>query len=162
MALQEQLSGTASTLPSEGFFVTKTQISADKISAYQSTHYRVVHSDGEIVLKIGNPSPRLFALLKEHRVTSGAFLTAFNPRGAQQSDAENELAHAWLTKELGDLGVKCIDGKGGEENSDWPVERSVFALGLSLANATELANRANQDAFVWVGVDGIPQLILLR
>lgn len=50
----------------------------------------------------------------------------------------------------------------GEKGSDWPTERSYFALGLALEPAKEIGIQFGQDAIVWVGADAVPQLILLR
>ena len=139
-----------------------TQISDDKIRAYEATDYRLGHSNNDIILNIGKPSPRLLELFKENGVSCGAFLTAYNPQGTQQSDAANDLAHAKLAKNLTDLGLQIIEGSGSEEGSDWPSERSYFALGLPLETASKIGTDADQDAIVWVGADGTPQLILLR
>ena len=142
--------------------MSKTQISDEKIRAYQATDYRLGHSNDDIILNIGKPSPRLLELFEDNNVSCGAFLTAYNPQGAQQSDAANDLAHAKLAKDLTDLGVRMIEGSGSEEGTDWPSERSYFALGLPLETASKIGTDADQDAIVWVGADGIPQLILLR
>ena len=55
-----------------------------------------------------------------------------------------------------------IEGSGSEEGTDWPSERSYFALGLGLEAASKIGTEADQDAIVWVGADAVPQLILLR
>ena len=142
--------------------MSETQISTDKIRAYEATNYRLGHSNDDIVLNIGKPSPRLLELFNENGVSCGAFLTGYNPQGAQQSDAANDLAHLRLAKDLTGLGVQFIEGSGGTECTDWPAERSFFALGLSLETATKIGIDADQDAIVWVDADAIPQLILLR
>lgn len=49
-----------------------------------------------------------------------------------------------------------------KKGSDWPTERSYFALGLALEPAKEIGIQFGQDAIVWVGADAVPQLILLR
>ena len=140
----------------------KTQISADKIKAYEATDYRLGHTNNDIILNIGKPSRRLAQLFNQHNVKCGAFLTAYNPRGTQQSDAANDLAHAKLAQDLTELGVYFIEGSGSEEGTDWPEERSFFALGLPRETASKIGVDADQDAIVWVGADTIPQLVLLR
>jgi len=142
--------------------VGTTQISDEKIRAYEATDYRLGHSNDDIILNIGKPSPRLLEVFNDNGVSCAAFLTAYNPQGTQQSDAANDLAHAKLAKDLRDLGVQIIEGSGSEEGTDWPSERSYFALGLPLETASKIGTDADQDAIVWVGADGIPQLILLR
>jgi hypothetical protein len=142
--------------------MSTTQVSSDKIRAYTATSYRLGHSDTDIILKIGTLSPQVLELFKHRQVTCGAFLTAFNPRGSQQLDAENEQAHARLVTEIVNLGLSFIEGSGSEEGTEWPTERSMFALGLGHAEAEQIGRLFDQDAIVWVGIEGVPQLILLR
>ncbi len=139
-----------------------TNIPPEKIRAYEATDYRLGHSDADIILNIGKPSARLIELFKENNVSCGAFVTAYNPQGTQQSDSANALAHAKLAKDLTDLGVQMIEGSGREEGTEWEPELSFFALGLPLEAARKLGIDAVQDAIVWVGSDAVPQLILLR
>ena len=140
----------------------ETQIAADKIRAYNATSYRLGHTDQDIVLTTGQPSPRLASLFKANGVECGAFLTAYNPRGTQQSDDANNQAHAQLALSLAHLDVQPIEGSGNEDGTDWPAERSYFALGLDLEAAKSIGTQFDQDAIVWVGADAVPQLTLLR
>ena len=147
-----------------------TQIHPDKVRAYLATSYRIGHTAQDIVLTIGQRSDRLAALFASSDVDCGAFLTAYNPRGTQQSDAANELAHAELAAQLHGLGqglgqglgLHAIEGSGSEEGTDWPAEKSYFALGLDLETSKAIGTLFDQDAIVWVGADAVPQLILLR
>ena len=143
-----------------------TQIHPDKVRAFLATSYRIGHTAQDIVLTIGQHSDRLAALFASSDVDCGAFLTAFNPRGTQQSDAANDLAHAQLAAQLHGLGqglgLQAIEGSGSEEGTDWPAEKSYFALGLDLETSKAIGTHFDQDAIVWVGADAVPQLILLR
>jgi hypothetical protein len=139
-----------------------TQIHPDKVRAYLATDYRIGHIAQDIVLTIGQRSERLAALFAGNSVNCGAFLTAYNPQGTIQSDAANDQAHAELARKLQELGLQVIEGSGSEEGTDWPSEKSYFALGLDLEYAKEIGTHFNQDAIVWVGSDAVPQLILLR
>ncbi len=89
-----------------------TQIHPDKVRAYQATSYRLGHTAQDIVLTIGQRSDRLSALFASSDVDCGAFLTAYNPRGAQQSDAANDSAHAQLAAHLHGLGHGLGPGLG--------------------------------------------------
>jgi len=140
----------------------ETRIHPDKVRAYLATDYRIGHTDQHIVLHVGQRSEHLADLFLSHGVTCGAFLTAYNPQGRQQADAANDRAHADLTTQLRLLGTPAIDGSGREEGTDWPAERSYFALGLPLDAARAIGTHFDQDAIVWVGSDSVPQLILLR
>ena len=139
-----------------------TQIHPDKIRAFMATDYRLGHAAQDIVLTIGQRSERLAALFAAKGVNCGAFLTAYNPRGTLQPEAANHLAHAQLATQLEQRGHEAIAGAGSEKGTDWPAEKSYFALGLALEPAKAMGTHFDQDAIVWVGSDAEPQLILLR
>ena len=139
-----------------------TQIHPDKVRAFLATDYRLGHTTQDIVLTIGQPSERLAALFISSGVACGAFITAYNPRGTVQADAANDKAHAQLEAKLAELRLQVIEGSGSEEGTDWPTEKSYFALGLALEPAKAIGTHFDQDAIVWVGPDAVPQLILLR
>jgi hypothetical protein len=139
-----------------------TQIHPGKVRAFLATDYRLGHTSEAIVLNIGKRSERLVALFAASGVACGAFLTAYNPRSTIQPPAENERGHAELADRLRQLGIEAIEGSGSEEGTDWPSEKSWFALGLQLDPAKSLGQHFDQDAIVWVGADAVPQLILLR
>ena len=139
-----------------------TQIHPDKVRAYLATDYRLGHTDQDIVLTIGKLSERLAKLFAGNGINCGAFLTAYNPQGTIQSDAANDLAHAELAARLNVLGLQAIEGSGSEEGTDWPAEKSYFALGLDLETSKAIGTHFDQDAIVWVGADAVPQLVLLR
>ena len=139
-----------------------TQIRPDKVRAYLATDYRLGHTAQDIVLTIGKRSDRLAALFAAKGVNCGAFLTAYNPRSTIQPDEVNDRAHAQLAAKLQELGLQAIEGSGSEEGTDWPAEKSYFALGLALEPAKAMGTHFDQDAIVWVGSDAVPQLILLR
>ena len=139
-----------------------TQIHPDKVRAYLATDYRIGHFEQDVILNIGVRSARLAALFTSSGVACGAFLTAYNPRGAIQSNEANERAHIELASMLRDKGLQAIEGFGSEEGTEWPAEKSYFALGLQLDAAQQVGRHFGQDAIVWVGADAVPQLILLR
>ena len=139
-----------------------TQIHPDKLQAYRASDYRIDHTLQVIVLSIGYRSEPLSDLFADKEVNCGAFITAYNPRGAFQSDEANAQAHSELAFMLQQLGHKVIEGSGSEKGSKWPAEKSYCAFGLTLEPAKAIGTHFNQDAIVWVGEDAIPQLILLR
>ena len=139
-----------------------TQIHRDKVRAFLATGYRIGHIAQDIVLHIDQHSERLTRLFADNGVNCGAFLTAFNPRSTIQPNEVNDQAHAQLCAKLQELGLQAKEGSGSEEGTEWPAEKSYFALGLALEPAKALGTHFDQDAIVWVGPDAIPQLILLR
>ena len=142
--------------------MSQTRISADKIRAYRATDYRLGHTTQDTVLAPGLRSDRLAELFASKSVTCGAFLTAFNPLGTHRSDTENDEAHAELTKTLAHLGLESIEGSGSEVGTQWPAEKSLFALGLNRKDAIAIGRQFDQDAIVWVGDSAVPELVLLR
>lgn len=142
--------------------MSETLIAADKIRAYRATDYRLGHTAQDIVLAPGLRSDRLFELFSTKSVECGAFLTAYNPRGVQKSDTENDQAHALLAAALAERGLDSIEGSGNESGSDWPAEKSYFAFGLSRDKAIAFGQQFDQDAIVWVGKYAVPELVLLR
>jgi hypothetical protein len=151
---------------SENFFVDGTtrasEIDPQKIRAYLATHYRVGHTDDCPVLRIGKTCAELGPLFTAHKVDCAGFLTAYNPRGTQQSDLTNEASHRLLHAQLSALSLTLIEGSGSEPGTNWPAERSYFALGLTRDAASDFGRAFDQDAIVWVGDDLVPQLVLLR
>jgi hypothetical protein len=139
-----------------------TQIHPDKVRAYLATDYRLGHTNRDIVLTVGKHSERLAALFADSGVNCGAFLTAYNPRGTEQSKAANSKAHAKLAANLREMGPPFIEGSGSEKGRNWPSEKSYFALGLVLEPAEAIGRHFDQDAIVWVGADAVPLLVLLR
>ena len=74
--------------------------------------------------------------------------------------SEDNLEPGWA--KLQELKLRTIEGSGSEEGTEWPAEKSYFALGLALEPAKAIGIHFDQDAIVWVGPDAVPQLILLR
>jgi hypothetical protein len=101
-----------------------TQVHAGKVRAYLATRYRFNHAGQDIVLTIGQRSAALAALFASHNTHCAAFITAFNPRGCIQSDAQNQLAHQQLGEQLQALALPVIEGAGSAADSSWPAERS--------------------------------------
>ena len=151
---------------SENFFVDgttrATEIDPQKIRAYLATHYRVGHTNDCPVLRIGKACPKLGPLFAANDADCAGFLTAYNPRGTQQSDLKNETSHRLLHAQLSALGLTLIEGSGSEPGTNWPAERSYFALGLTRDAASDFGRALDQDAIVWVGDDLVAQLVLLR
>ena len=146
----------------EGGGMKETKILAEKIRAYEATDYRIGHTGADIVLNVGKYSDRVMELFAVNGVSCGAFLTAYNPQGKQQSDEDNARAHQELARWLEKLGVVAMEGSGREEGTEWPTERSYFGLGLGREMAKEMGGYFDQDAIVWVGEDGVAELVLLR
>lgn len=137
-------------------------IAPTKIEAYRATHYRVCAPGKAFTLLIGIPSAELSQLYLATGASCALFITADNPFGNMQSDGENLAAHSILGEELHALTDHIYDGQGEDPTAVWPEERSYLALGIDRQTSEHLGERAQQDAVVWAGGDGIPQLLCIR
>jgi hypothetical protein len=148
--------------PSDAATGAASNVASEKLIAYLATEYCLGYNPEEVVLKIGKHSASLAELFTEHRVTCGAFITAYNPEGTQQSAEANAQDHAALLQRVVEFGHSFIEGVGAGTTGEWPLERSVFAYGMDKASACAVGRQFHQDAIVWVGADAVPQLVLLR
>lgn len=129
------------------------------VQAYRATDYRV-HATEPFALQIGRTCAACDALLDTHGVTTAAYLTAWNPSSELLSDAANADAQAKLAAELTDVSVTVLAGEGVGETGDWTPEPSLFALGISRESATSLAQKYQQNAFVWIERGTVAELMI--
>jgi hypothetical protein len=128
-------------------------------SAFRRTRYRVQTGHDELVLHVDQPQPALTRLLQTSHAHHAVLLTAFNPRGRQQSRFANRLSQRRLGTELSRLGHKMMTGRNEDPHGRWPVEPTFLVLDLPLARAQRIAARHGQVAFLWMGADGVPRLV---
>lgn len=131
------------------------------IAAYRAAHYRVL-GPHPFVLNIDHASPELAAAQVRHGVRCSAFVTACNPYGQLLGPAENRARMGRLEQELAASGLRFVAGVGEDPEGNWPGEDSVLVFGLGRADAIALGRRHGQNAIVWSGADGRPELVLLR
>jgi hypothetical protein len=136
-------------------------IHPDLIQAYMETEFRVL-GGVPFTLRVGAPSNELLATHKAHQVECSAFLTACNPYSQEVSESDNSERQKSLATELASRALTFIDGVGQHPSNNWPGEQSFLVLGLDLEASKTLGDRFGQNAIVWSGSDGAPQLILLR
>ncbi len=138
------------------------------IEAYLGTTYQLGMGQAGPSLRIGEPvgtgPGTVGGMMADAGATCAAFITAWNPHSDDTTtDAENEAAHTRLLNRLTSFpGVTVHEGEGVGESPEWMPERSVLAVGLSSTDASTLGREFRQNAVVWVGEDGVPQLVLLR
>ena len=144
---------------------SQTKLPPDLLQAYRETHYKVFTEGISIepfALQIGAASRPLTGLHKQFGVDCSAFITAWNPWGSSLPGEDNAKRHKTLIDVLKNRSLRWLEGSGEHPSNQWPAERSVLILGLSLAAAKVLAEDFEQNAFVWSDVDATPQLVLLR
>jgi Protein of unknown function (DUF3293) len=138
-----------------------SDIHSDLIQAYTETEFRVLEGM-PFTLQVGQVSSDLLVAHKRHRVDCSAFLTACNPFSQELTDEANEERQKALAKELASRSLEFVAGIGQHPSNQWPGEPSYLIFGLTLEAAKTLGVRLEQNAIVWNGSDGTPQLILLR
>ncbi len=158
---EEQPSGTRRPSISEGFLFSKTDIDAATVQAYRETEYRV-QGDTPFTLQIGVVNDTLLAAQKAYRVDCSAFITTCNPYSQMVSATDNSLRQRQLADELDRRGLNYLPGIGQHPSNQWPGEESFLVLGLNLQAAKKLGKYFEQNAIVWCGAYGLPELILLR
>ena len=136
-------------------------IHPDLIQAYMETDFHVL-GGVSFTLRVATPSNELLETHKAHRVECSAFLTACNPFSKELNANDNDARQLALSRELASRSLEFVEGIGQHPSNQWPGEPSYLVFGLTLEAAKTLGARLEQNAIVWNGSDGVPQLILLR
>jgi hypothetical protein len=145
----------------EGFLFSASIIHPDLIQAYLETNFHV-RSEKPFVIRIGELSAEINSLHQTKRVNSSCFITSCNPESKQFSQVENRTRLNALKSDKSLQDFELVEGLGQHPINSWEGEESFLVLGISLAKATEVGRKYDQNAIVWIGSDAIPQLILLR
>lgn len=141
--------------------ITTSDIQPELIQAYMETEFRVMEAP-RFTLHIGRANSDLLEAHKRHRVECSAFVTACNPLSQELNDEANLEKQRLLAKELTSRSLEFISGIGQHPSNKWPGEPSYLVFGLTLEASKVLGMRLEQNAIIWSGSDGVPQLILLR
>jgi hypothetical protein len=137
-------------------------VPAELFAAYMSTQYRTFTLNGDIMVRIGEPSSAMRRLIQSAGADGAAFLTAENPFSEKLCEAENQVRQTSLREDLMFLGAIILDGAGQGDDPTWPAETSYTAIGITLDEARGLGTKYQQNAIVWIDVNGVPELLLLR
>lgn len=119
------------------------------VQHYLATTYTVLDGAGEVVASatIGERSPTIDALLKQHRAKTGVFITAWNPRSEPTDPDVNATAHDKLVRQMADLRLVGLPHEGRGADSSW-TESGLFVLDLDLQRAVAFATSMGQNAVV--------------
>ncbi|WP_225011230.1 DUF3293 domain-containing protein [Novosphingobium percolationis] len=139
-----------------------SEVPAELVEAYKRTQYRAFTDYGEVVLHIGEPSKAAAQLVQAASAAGGAFITAENPFSQPLTAADNAVRQDNLRANLTQLGATVMNGAGQGDDPSWPAEASYAAIGISREQACELGRKYQQNAIVWFGASGTPELIVLR
>jgi hypothetical protein len=136
-----------------------SNLDTDLIQAYRAAVYRI---DDRFDLKIDQHSPELKAWLHRHGIESCALITAANPAGRLRSPAFNSQVNGELEALIIEFGHIYCPTVALDPLSQWPPEAGFLIGGIDYADAESLAQRFDQNAWVWSQVDAVPRLRLLR
>jgi Protein of unknown function (DUF3293) len=121
------------------------------LRAYRKTEYTVAG----LVIRIGQRSPALDALLARYGAREGVLITAWNPRSRRMPEGWNRRAASNLTAML--RGVPLLPAAGRLRR--WQ-EAHVLALGPA-ARFARPARRFRQNAIVRVASRHVAKLLLI-
>ncbi len=125
---------------------------------YLRSEYRVFDGERTIVLNLDTTSPELKELYARHNAITAVFMTAWNPHSETTDPDRNEINMVALLHDL--TGYTLYNGEGADPTGEWPPERNVLALDVSMDKAVSLGQRYRQNAVIFANEDAIPRLIL--
>jgi hypothetical protein len=131
------------------------------VRAYMKTEY-LVRAKTPFTVKIGERSMPMWRELTYQMASRAAVLTAWNPFSKLTGVKENKTAQERLVQELEWLGLVYFPALGVDASCRWPAEESVAIIGIDFATAQRLGRLTNQNGFVWIEEEAVPELVLLR
>jgi hypothetical protein len=133
-------------------------MNSDLIVAFKNARYLVM--DPKFTLKIGEINSDLDRLLLVNTAKTWAFITPFNPGSEIIADIENEARLEELKKAV--VGYKTFAGAGGGQADEWPAEKSLLILDISLDQAKKIGQKFGQDAIVFGFINQPAELVVLN
>jgi len=127
---------------------------------YQETLY-LVDDDPPLVLRVGERNDGLRILFVSFNVESAAFVTAWNPRSRKLTLDENYDRQTELLEAIEELRLNYFVGTGEHPSGDW-YEESFLILGITPEQAAELARQFDQNAYLWIPLSGVPELVITQ
>ena len=129
------------------------------LQQYLASLYRVRDAGRELVLHVGVRSPELAALHRSKGVASSAFITAWNPGSRPLGKEENRARDEALRRDAAARGHELLEAQGHSPNRDW-CEESYLVLGIGRREALALARKYGQVAFLFMGAEAVPELVI--
>lgn len=118
--------------------------------------------EGFVDVRVGLPTPALQRILRLHKTHLWAVLTACNPLSKRLPNNKNLSLSISLERHIERLNFAFYRAAGIPDNSDWEIESSIFVCDLSMKMAFRIANRFNQNAFVFGRTHRNSDLIWVR
>ena len=116
---------------------------------YRATRYHVCDSPlGPFLIRCGERSPEVAALLTDEPVGQWAFVTAENPGSVRLDRRANAERMRQLRAAVEALGFRHYPGRGEGIGGDWPAEESLLIVGVPEAEAVALGRQFGQLAIL--------------
>ncbi|WP_416308522.1 DUF3293 domain-containing protein [Neptunicella sp. SCSIO 80796] len=132
------------------------------VIAYQQAEYHVFdNNNSAFILKVGQFSQPLTKLYEMFDCDNATFITAFNPNSRPLTIAQNQQRQQLLIQDISNAACHFIHGAGRDPEGQWPAESSLLALGLDYSSSILLAEKFQQNAFLWCENNAIPELVWL-
>lgn len=129
------------------------------VTAYLNTEYRIASSPFP-TLKIGQYSEGLAKIMAQFEAKQAVLITADNPFSMEANSEANEIARTNLYIRLSEYVAVSVDVINVDPAGGWPDELGYLALGLEKEWGREVARSFGQIAFVYIGADAVPELVL--
>jgi hypothetical protein len=132
-------------------------IKEELMKVYKETKYILYPDDSieEVEIRIDKTNREidsLLDLLDEDMLLGWAFISASNPFSVETSVEENKQSFKRLEELVAANYMKYYTGFGKGQNG-WPDEKSIFIIGISEKEATELGKELGQNAII-IGAKG--------
>lgn len=113
------------------------------------TRFRVYAPDQTLEIPAKGHSPQLAELLKSHNANWAALITAWNPQSTPTDEAINIANQQRLIARVSEE-YKYFPADGRAPDGSWPVEPSLFVLGIQPETARALGREFGQCAILVV------------
>ena len=120
---------------------------AATVAAYESTNY-FAHAAERVLLRVGDPPEKHGAFLEAIGATSATVLTAWNPLGQEQPEAENRRAQEALLSAIRARALGWLNATGEDPTGSWEPEPGFCVLDVPDAVLDEWLVIFRQNAAV--------------
>lgn len=118
-------------------------------AAYRRTAYWVEAPDRYYAVHVDERHPKLDAFLAGFGHSSWALITACNPQSRLLGPPENQARAARLKTDVDVAGFLSFVATSFGWAGDWPPESGLLIVGITQANARDLARKFEQKALVF-------------
>ena len=137
---------------------TQKDLPAALSHAFEKAIYREHSPQGDMDVRIGQLNRPLNQLLERENSRGAAILTACNPGAQICSRAFNDAVQESLLRDLQKQDLRWWPAVNLDPKGKWPDEPSLLVLDISLQQARWQARLFKQLAFVYIPLNGKPQL----